>query len=155
MSQPGHTPFAARAIRPLGVIGRVGYRLKRYSVAYGPEPLRPQTFDPGVELALRELPQPAVAGGRPGLGFVICHQGRGGDYVVLCWWDLENELPTRVFVRGEQSWRPARDGESFCVWDLEILWLERQAYVATLLGGGIAAPAEEYLGRTYQCEAAP
>jgi hypothetical protein len=87
---------------------------------------------------------PAVAPGRPGLGFAILHRGRTGDYLILCWWDHENELPTRVWVRDESGWRPARS-ESTCVWDLRVLWWEREAYVATVLAGrddGAAA----YLG---------
>jgi hypothetical protein len=44
-----------------------------------------------------------------------------------------------VFVRQQSpgaTWRPARESESVCVWDLEVIWLERQAYVQTVLGGG-------------------
>jgi hypothetical protein len=62
------------------------------------------------------------------------HQGRG-DYLVLGWWDNENELPLRVLVWGESGWREARGSESVCVWDLRILWHERDAYVATVLSG--------------------
>lgn len=49
-------------------------------------------------------------------------------------WDRESELPTRVSVASKSppgAWRAAT-GESFCVWDMEVLWFERQAYVATL-----------------------
>lgn len=61
-------------------------------------------------------------------------------------------MPTRVFLRDRGNWRPARDGESFCVWDLEIMWHERCAYIRTMLvgagcGAGPAAdrPAAAYL----------
>jgi hypothetical protein len=47
----------------------------------------------------------------------------------------ENELPTRVFVRADDGFRPAMRGESFCVWDLRLIWSEREAYVATALAG--------------------
>ena len=64
---------------------------------------------------------------------------------MLGWWERENELPIRVFVRAADGWRPAADGESFCVWDLRVIWWEREAYVNTLLAG---RPPEEYLGAT-------
>ena len=89
----------------------------------------------------------AVTDKRPGVGFAISHQGNGADYAVLGWWDNENELPLRVVVRPQTpdgSWRPARDGESVCVWDLEVIWFERQSYVQTLLNGGTV---EDYLER--------
>ncbi len=95
-------------------------------------------------MAMAELPQPAQIVGRPGLGFLICHQGRTGDYTILCWWDRENELPIRVFVRDDQGWRPARGSESVCVWDLEVIWHERCAYVESMLQAGVEAPVEAY-----------
>lgn len=55
------------------------------------------------------------------------------DYLILCRWDRQNELPTHVFVADDTGWRPAADQESFCVWDLRVIWWEREAYVATVL----------------------
>jgi hypothetical protein len=70
---------------------------------------------------------------------------------VLAWWDNENELPLRVFVReleGDSQWRAARGVESFCVWDLQVIAFERDAYVATLLAGSpdVAGATRAYLG---------
>jgi len=88
--------------------------------------------------AERALPEPDEPHGRPGLGFLIAHQGRTGDYVVAAWWDHENELPLRVLVRRGRTgrWRRARRGESFCVWDLEVIWAERRAWIDTMLSPG-------------------
>jgi hypothetical protein len=150
-----YVPFAPRRIEPLGLIERDGYRLKLYSVVYGAVQLARNAFDAGLDLVLGVLPRPAVHAGRPGLGFVIFHQGRTGSYVVLCWWDRENELPTRVFVRDGERWRPATGTESFCVWDLEIMWHERCAYTRTILGGNAAGAAERYIGETALVRTAP
>lgn len=139
-------PYAPRAIAFHGLREHAGYRLKLYSVRHGERPLDWQQFERGFPLVLAALPSPAVTAERPGVGLLLAHQGRGADYAVLGWWDLENELPLRVAVRldGETGgWRPARN-ESICVWDLEILAFERDAYVATLLGGGAA---DDYLAR--------
>ncbi len=140
-------PFAPRAIRFLGLSEAGKWRLKTYSIVHGGRALEERAFRAGLVLALRELPEPARNGGRPGLGFVVFHQGQTGDYVVLCWWDRENELPVRVFVRDQGAWRPAMDSESICVWDLEILWHERCAYVETLLGSAVTSPEDAYLAR--------
>jgi hypothetical protein len=91
------------------------------------------------------MPQPAVTLSRPGVGLLIFHQGATGDYVVTSWWDNENEMPTRVFVRESNTWRPAAESESFCVWDLKIMWHEREAYVRTLLAG---LGSEDYMKLT-------
>lgn len=106
-------------------------------------------FEPGLTLALDALPEPAQTPSRPGLGFCVLHAGRGADYAVLGWWDRENELPVRIFVRphDESAWRPSRGGESFCVWDLQVVAFERDAYVQTLLNNPPLG-AKDYLGRT-------
>jgi hypothetical protein len=133
MSSTTFVRYHPRPIAFHGVRDVHGQRLKVYSIRYGAEPLHWGTFEPGLSRAFAELPEPDIAAGRPGLGFVIVHQGRTGDYVILAWWDNENELPLRVFVRDQDGWRTARPNESVCVWDLEVIWHERQAYVATVL----------------------
>ena len=140
-------PYVARPIRCLGVAEVHGFRIKPYAITYGAGPLREADFAAGLRSAFATLPRPAVTDNRPGVGFIISHQGNGADYLVLAWWDNENELPLRVFVRPqmpEGQWRAARGGESVCVWDLEVIWFERQAYVQTVLSGGTV---EEYMQR--------
>lgn len=139
--------FIRYAPRPIGFHGLEpigGHTLKVYAIHYGDEPFDRDRFTGAWALVASSLPPPDIASGRPGVGFVILHQGATGDYFVLCWWDNENELPTRVFVRGADGWRPAADGESFCVWDLRVIWSEREAYVATALAGHDGG-IEEYL----------
>jgi len=136
-------PYAPRPIEPLGLRQHDGWTLKEYSVTFGPGALARSDFEPAFEQLLAALPRPAVAPDRPGLGFLIAHRGRGVDYAVLGWWDRENELPLRIIVREPGGpWRGARGSESVCVWDLQVLAFERDAYVDTLLrpgGGGAAA----------------
>ena len=141
------TPYIARPIRYAGIADVLGYRLKRYVILYGGGPFREHDFEIGMKLAYEALPRPAIDAQRPGVGFAIAHQGNGADYAVLAWWDNENELPLRIFVRPQTpkaEWRPSRDGESVCVWDLEVIGFERKAYVETLLNSG---DTEEYLER--------
>lgn len=142
--------YEPRAIRFHGVHETDGWRLKRYSITYGPDALDWRAFEPATALAERTLPRPAVTSQRPGLGFVIAHRGRTALYCVLAWWDNENELPVRVFVRELDegaAWRAARGAESFCVWDLQVIGFEREAYVATVLAGSRSdVAARAYLG---------
>jgi len=134
------TPYAPRRVTPLGVRSVRGFRLKTYAIVFGDTPFDQARFEPGMALAVAELPAPAAAA-----GFAVLHQGRTGDYLVLGWWDHENELPLRVFVRKESGWRPAQGGEGACVWDLAVVWHEREAYVNTILAG---KPVEAYLAFT-------
>lgn len=144
MTRLGYTPFVPRTAAFHGIVERAGHRLKGYSVRYADPPVDWEAHREGIDLALSTLPEADPPNGRPGLGFLIVHRGRGAEYVVLGWWDRQNELPVRVFVRNEGPWRPAKESESFCVWDLELIAAERDAYVETILAGGTA---EEYLER--------
>lgn len=149
-------PYHPRPIRFHGVRTPAGWRLKLYSITHDARTADWPRFDAGLEMATDTLPRPAQAEGRAGVGFLIAHQGRNADYLVLGWWDRENELPVRVFIReGEAGWRAARGGESFCVRDLQVLWAEREAYVQTVLapdsadrtGVGAADAVDAYLAR--------
>lgn len=136
-------PTAFVEVRPLA-----GWRLKLHTITLPGEALDWPQFERGLTLAADALPQPPVAAGRFGVGFVICHQGRGTDYIVLCWWSRENELPIRVFVRPREPqapWRTARSEESICVWDIEIIKRERDAWVRTALAQAKEPDLETYL----------
>jgi hypothetical protein len=113
-----------------------GWLMKIYSVVYGDNLFEWKVFEEFLPTALSTLPQPAVTESRPGVGFVIAHQGRGMNYLILNWWDNENELFNRVFKRtfgNGEHWHLATEGETTCVWDLEVIWFEREAYVNTVL----------------------
>jgi hypothetical protein len=144
------TPFHPRPISFLGQTEARGYVFKLYSVTMEGKPFKLEDAYDGFQLVLRHLPQPAQALGRPGVGFCIFHWGNGADYVVLCWWDRENELPLRIALRtdDEPDWRLAQGSESFCVWDLQIIGFERDAYVQSILSEQ-PGKAEDYLQRVY------
>ena len=145
-------PYAPRPLRCLGIEPLGGFALARWWIdLFGDD--APYLADWAAAIALAEAalprePHPA----RPGVGLLILHRGRGADYTVLGWWDRENELPLRVFVRypgtDDARWRPARGGESVCVWDMEVLAIERAAYLATYLDAGCAEPRAAWLTRS-------
>lgn len=141
-------PYQDRAVRAAGVVEHAGWRLKSYWISHDGSPPGVEEFVEGVTLALAALPNPDITLGRPGLGFLISHRGRTADYVVLGWWDRHNEMPVRVFVREpDAEWRPSRGGESFCVWDMQVMWFEREAFVGTVMTEGHPDPGGEYLRR--------
>ena len=127
--------YHPRPLRFLGVETVAGHRLKAYSILQGDGPFDRERFAGGLDSTREVLPSPDLAAGRPGLGFVILHQAGVGDYLILGWWDRENELPTKVLINEGDGWRSGEGGESFCVWDLRVIWWEREAYAGTMLAG--------------------
>jgi hypothetical protein len=131
-----YRPFEARSITPLAPVTLAGYRLKVYAVACHGRPFDHGRFEPALGQLARQLPVPIRDADCPGVGFLILHQGLTADYAVLAWWDQQNELPLRVHVNDSAGWRRANAHESICVFDLEILWFERNLWIGTALSGG-------------------
>src|SRR5205085_2505918 len=81
---------------------------------------------------------------------LIRHRGRGADYLVLHWWDRENELFCRVCTTANDDaagWRiDDRDGAP-CVWDQVVIGAERDAYAATILSRAGPPDVDGYLRR--------
>ena len=132
-------PYEPRPARFAGVEAHAGWRLKRYTITLPGVALNEPVHAQGRLAACAHLPQPAATPARAGLGFVIDHQAvdaAGGPvhYTVLCWWDRANELFTRTLVCGLETAGMWREGVGApCVWDLRIVWHERNACIRHLL----------------------
>lgn len=61
--------------------------------------------------------------------FAIFHEGSSALYLVVAWWGNDNELFTSVSVRTPLGWVEEPSRFSFCLWDLEVMWYERNAFV--------------------------
>jgi hypothetical protein len=64
--------------------------------------------------------------------FAIFHEGSAYRYLILCWWGNDNELFTSVSVLTDEGWVERPDRYSFCVYDLEVVWDERNAFIDTM-----------------------
>jgi glutathione synthase/RimK-type ligase-like ATP-grasp enzyme len=140
LSRQTYRPFRKRQIWSDLLFEKRGWQLKIYFVMCEDQPPMRARFAAGIDFVLDQLPAPDPLAGRPGVGFLILHAGRDADYTVLCWWDRENELPIRIAVREQQDtapWRAAGPSEGICIWDLEIIAAERNAYVSTMLAGEV------------------
>ncbi|MFG0307174.1 MAG: isochorismatase [Phycisphaerales bacterium JB040] len=136
--QPAFRPgaFAPRPITPGCVLEHHGYRIKRYAIHLPDVNLGRHPVGDGVDRILGELPSPARTRARPGVGFLIRHLGAEADYLVLTWFDSENELLQRIYTRPVQpadAWRESSRTASFCVWDEQVIHHEREAYVRHVL----------------------
>ena len=76
--------------------------------------------------------------------FVIFHEGANAQYLVLAWWGNNNEMFISVSVREQSGWIVDSDKYSFCLWDLEILWAERNIFIETMYSGETDLEAYRY-----------
>ncbi|MCB1646275.1 MAG: hypothetical protein KDI36_12520 [Pseudomonadales bacterium] len=68
-------------------------------------------------------------------GFIICHEGASLRYLILAWWGNDNELFTVVAVQEPAGWVEDRERYSFCLFDLEVMWAERNIFIDTMYSG--------------------
>ena len=130
--------FVPRPIHFGGVVQAGAFRLKRFHLHKDGVKFDPSVFDAG--LAAHWLPDD-LDESTPGVGFVIHHQGeRRGQavhYIVLGYWFNRNELclTTAATADGGATWVIDPTQFSPCVWDLEVVWRERNAYVRHVMSG--------------------
>lgn len=67
--------------------------------------------------------------------FAIFHDGVHSLYLVLAWWSNDNELFTSISVLTEHGWLEDAERYSFCLFDMEIMWHERAAFLQHLYLG--------------------
>lgn len=64
--------------------------------------------------------------------FAIFHRGESLRYLVLCYWGNDNELFTSVSVQEGAVWLEDAHRYSFCLYDMEVMWAERNFYIQTI-----------------------
>lgn len=101
------------------------HQIKLYAISADGEAVDPQPFQArlAVVKAERGLDWAALP------AFAIFHRGATQLYLVLCWWANGNELFTSVSVLTEAGWVEDPHRYSFCLYDLELIWFERQAFI--------------------------
>jgi hypothetical protein len=149
-----YSPRLVKAFPPLEAAGRA---LKVYGLFA--EPDSSAAFPPPQWLrqqAAGVLAGPPGAGDHPA-GFLILHYGMDGNYLLVSQWYDANNL--KHWVRGSAA--RAAAGTAFtplaqrdlvaCVWELEIIKFERDAWVNTVLACGHLGQAaiDAYLATTF------
>ncbi|MBI4515901.1 MAG: isochorismatase [Deltaproteobacteria bacterium] len=144
-------PYAPRVIRPLGIWREAGWRLKAYGIAYRGEQPRAELIAAAKIAASHRLPQLSAEQHCYGVGFLGVHDGRDANLVFVDWWANENELHHHAYVspanKPELLEYVNPSGMMACVWDLQVIGFERQAWVETVLANPRGPDLEAYLSR--------
>jgi hypothetical protein len=100
-------------------------QIKLYAISASGEPVDPQPFLARLAAvkAARALDWESLP------AFAIFHHGARMLYLVLCWWGNDNELFHSVSVLTDLGWVEDPQRYSFCLYDLEVIWFERQTFI--------------------------
>ncbi len=84
-----------------------------------------------------------------GIGYIGIHDGATSNFVFIDWWADDNELHHHVYTSpndNPEDLKPADiETAKACVWDLHLMYFERNAWVKHVLSGQGAGGFEPYL----------
>lgn len=149
-----YSPRLVKALPPVDVCGRA---LKVYGMFSEPERSAalpaPDWLQQQAASVLREPPQ---QGDHP-VGFLILHYAMDGDYLLVSQWYDANMLKhwvrgSAVDAGGSTTLTPLAQRDLVaCVWEIEVIKFERDAWVNTVLARGRLdqASLDAYLATTF------
>lgn len=144
------TPYQTRPVHFLQVLDCAGWKIKLYHITAYSE----NSNNQWVSLATSHLDKWLQQRWDFGLASyyvatLVVHQGREGCFAILSWWTDENMLQLQAYkagYEGDPEFRLISDkGLVSCVWELAVLWHERNAWVQHILQKSIAPDFDAYL----------
>jgi len=143
-------PYTKRSVTFLTQVDSEGWRVKVYGISANSEAVPAELVDEAIAQVLPQLPQPAVSEDRYGVGFLIIHQGKQRNWFLLDWWEHEDILFHRLFSSPLDSCRTIsaeKSSATACVHELQVISLESEAWVKTVLGTDTEPDFDAYLKR--------
>lgn len=138
--------FKPRPARFLGIEEFGDWRMKVYGLTAEHQRLLPALVTEARKLARNVVPSMPSDG--YGVGFIGVHCGRDANFVFIDWWANENELHHNVFrssLAQPLDLCRTQEGSCACVWDLQVIWFERNAWVDKVLNNPRGPDLEAYL----------
>lgn len=87
---------------------------------------------------------------------LILHESKEGNFVIINWWIDENMLQQHVYVSSYEDPSTLNlysdKGITTCVWEMAVLWFERNAWVQFVLMNPDSPDIEKYLAAQFNGE---
>lgn len=135
--RPTPKPHQTRPIRFLQYLFHEEWTAKIYGICQDDERPGEMLLQRAQEITRQILPTPGITAERYALAFVIIHQARLFNTILIDWWERDNELRHRVFRAYPEAPLAFEEitasGEAACVWELRILAFEREAWMKHIL----------------------
>jgi len=150
-------PFRTRPVHFLELWETGPWKIKLYGLAYQRQRPRPELVEAAKRVAQEALPASPEEANAYGVGFMGVHDGRDFNFVFVDWWADENELHHHVFESPTEQ--PAEleeithTGVASCVFDLQLIWFERNAWVEKVLANAQGPNIEAYLKKRLEDQA--
>ncbi len=130
-------PYSKRPVKFIKQAEFRGWRIKVYGISAVSKSVPDELVIKAIDKVLPQLPQPASAKDRYGVGFLIIHQGTLRNWFLLDWWEYEDILFHKLFSS------PLTDPDSItieqessavaCVHEFRVINFESKAWTKTVL----------------------
>jgi hypothetical protein len=147
-------PYKTRKIEFMETVQVKDWSIKIYSIVESGDFDHPKFYD-NVKARLSSwvLMQNSFDSTNHKLGFLILHLGKEGIFSLINWWVDENMLNTHIFLTDPEKpdvfTKVSGDGLAPCVWELEVLYHEKNAWVSNVLRTASGPDFQGYLNDVY------
>jgi hypothetical protein len=137
LMQPSST-YLKRPVRFLEIFETDKWKIKIYSISARAAVVNTVHVESAKRKISSWLPQNSTNGfATYNIATLIIHEGREGVFAIISWWTGENMLQLYVYLAGydepDQYKLFSDNGIVTCVWEMAVLWFERNAWVEQVL----------------------
>jgi hypothetical protein len=129
--------YQKRPVRRIGLLLQDDWSVKAYSISVNSHSVPARLAVLAKVKFFDEVKHIDIPFRSHRIGILIVHQGVDGFYTLLNWWTDENILCNRVYFSTYQEPGDfssiSEKGIVACVWELAVLWHERNSWVANIL----------------------
>jgi hypothetical protein len=141
--------YQPRPIRFLELWQVTDWWMKIYGIAYQRPLPRPELIAAAKKVVHAQLSQLCDDYQHYGVGVLGIHDGRESNLVFVNFWADENELHHHVYISPQEIPQRLVDvtssGLLACVWDLQVIYFEQQAWLDSVLRNPNGPDLERYL----------
>ena len=148
--------FKKRAVKYLGITEFGDWKFKLYSLKYDESRATPE-IENIVRATLPDwIKEKSQINDFPNykIGTVMIHEAMDSILVVVNWWIYENVIQGHVYTADYAHPNKFTDlsskGLQFCVWEMNILWHERNLWVEHVLKKADKPDWDAYLNQYYK-----
>lgn len=145
-----NTKYKKRPVRFIELYETNGWKMKIYSISVLNERVSQETISQVKKQVPGWLKHSII---HPletyNIATLILHEGNEGVFALINWWIGENMIQHYVYFSGYDN--PVEftlfsdKGISFCVWELAVMWHERNAWVEHVMKNNSRPDFEAYL----------
>lgn len=149
-------PYKDRVIRHIGLWTYDNWQMKVYTITLNDETIKPSIVTAARQVAASVLIDHSTTSDDYGVGFIGIHHGKDANFVFVDWWANENELHHNVFISDKKNpdhlTPQTSSGAIACVWDLQLIGFERDAWVSHILCKPMEPDIQSYIDTTLNGE---